>query len=174
MAEKGVVASGYSSGGLFDNMFQNLGGGISTPSAVSATNNSNVGGGGFNFLQDAFNTDAAGGTNAFAQNSAGFGLDTGNNSGGLFSNLGGFSTIASGLQAGASIWDAYNASKMAGLAEDQMNFQRAAYNQNTALQAQTINTNLEDRQNARNKDSTNNAISTEDFMKMHRVNVASL
>ncbi|RKX43649.1 MAG: hypothetical protein DRP64_07910 [Verrucomicrobia bacterium] len=89
--------------------------------------------------------------------------------------LGGAGGTALGLaKTGVSIWNAYNASKMLSLAEGQMDFQKNAYNQNTALQAQSINTQLEDRQNARNKDSTNNAISTEDFMKLHRVNTSTL
>lgn len=53
-----------------------------------------------------------------------------------------FNTLAGGV-------NAYTGLKQLGLAEDTFNFNRDAFNANFANQAQTINTQLEDRQRAR-------------------------
>ena len=107
----------------------------------------------------------------------------GGTGGGGFDSLGGFGGIAGGagdaLGAITGIIGAINAGKEAKLAREAFDFQKDAYNQNTALQAQTINNRLEDRQIAREayggKERTDNRYGTlSEYMDKNAVQTKTL
>lgn len=76
--------------------------------------------------------------------------------GGGFDTLGLFGAGAQGLSALGSLLQAYNGSKQAKLGRDSFNFQKGAYNQDSANQAKMVNSELEDRQKSRISSTGNN------------------
>lgn len=67
----------------------------------------------------------------------------------LGKNKDGFAVGGAILQGAGSLWSAWNGFQQNKQAEKQFAFEKQAYNTNLANQAQTINTQLEDRQRAR-------------------------
>lgn len=93
-----------------------------------------------------------------------------------FDTLGLFGAGAQGLSAIGSLMQAYNGAKQVQLGRDTFNFQRNAFNQDSANQAKTINMELEDRQRARigstgNNNANNVYESLDSYLNKNRVTV---
>jgi hypothetical protein len=73
----------------------------------------------------------------------------GGTGGGFLSKIGGIEGIGSIAQALGSLGQIYGAIKGVGLAKDQLNFQKEAYNTNLTNTTKAYNTSLEDRVRAR-------------------------
>lgn len=87
--------------------------------------------------------------------------------GGLGSSIMG--NLSGITQAGSGILNGILAMKQYGLAKDQFNFQKDAYNANYKNQVQSTNTFLEDRQRSRAASGDSNVMSVEDYMAANRV-----
>jgi hypothetical protein len=95
-----------------------------------------------------------------SENPEGFGTFGLNSAGGPpakgFDTLGWFGAGAQGLSALGSLLQAYNGSKQVKLGRDSFNFQKSAYNQDSANQAKMVNSELQDRQQSRISSTGNN------------------
>jgi len=120
-------------------------------------------------LFDGFNLDAIpglGGTDSSSTDSSSAG---GGTMGGLADLMGAITGIVGAVQGG----------KQLNLAQDSFDFQKNAYNQNAANQAQTTNTRLEDRQINRMEAAGGDVIESqygtlEDYMAKNKVRTTSL
>lgn len=85
-------------------------------------------------------------------------------------------SLASGA---GSIWNAYNGMQQAKLAKEQFKFSKGAFNANFANQAKTLNTGMEDRQQARiggtgDNNAAGNYDSVATYMDKNRINGAPI
>lgn len=70
--------------------------------------------------------------------------------------LGMFGAASAGISALGSLLQAYNGAKQVKLGRDSFNFQKSAFNQDSANQAKMVNSELEDRQKSRISSTGNN------------------
>jgi hypothetical protein len=117
-----------------------------------------------------------------SENPEGFGTFGSNSVGGPpakgFDTLGMFGAGAQGLSALGSLLQAYNGSKQVQLGRDSFNFQKSAYNQDSANQAKMVNSELEDRQKSRISSTGNNNANNvyeglDSYLNKNRVTVAA-
>ena len=93
-----------------------------------------------------------------------------------FNTLGLFGAGAQGLSALGSLMQAYTGSQQLKLGRDSFNFQKGAFNQNSANQARLTNSELEDRQRSRISGTGNNNANNvyeglDSYMAKNRVSV---
>lgn len=91
--------------------------------------------------------------------------------GGLFGieGLTGLGALNLGGQLLGSLGGVYGGMQQYKLGRDALNFQKEAFNQNMENQRKLVNSQLEDRQNARNAGTPGYHMSTEDYMKKYGV-----
>lgn len=77
--------------------------------------------------------------------------------------------VIPGIAAGTGLANAFLGMKQFGLAEDQFDFQKKAFNKNFEVQKNLTNSNLSDRQNARNAANPGAYASTADYMAQYGV-----
>lgn len=121
------AVTGTGSGGSFMDL-ANFGKDTSSSAPFSFSSANSVGGGG---------AKKVGGTK---------GMDT----------LGMFGAASAGISALGSLLQAYNGAKQVKLGRDSFNFQKSAFNQDSANQAKMVNSELEDRQKSRISSTGNN------------------
>lgn len=92
---------------------------------------------------------------------------TGGQQGGWLSNIGGLEGLGSIMKGIGSLGQVYAAIKGIGIAKDQLNLSKEAYNTNLTNQRQTYNTSLEDRIRARYNTEGRSAGDVDSYLQKH-------